>query len=94
MSPDTLVFIVLSLLRLYEIILLIRILLSWVSVDYDHPVVVLLIRITDPVLAPARELYFRLMDKFGIQLPIDLSPIMIFIMIGFIERALASLLFY
>jgi YggT family protein len=94
MSPDTLVFILLQLLRVYEMVLMARILLSWVSVDHDHPIVIWLYRLTDPVLGPARELLFRILDKFGVQLPIDLSPILVFILIGFMERTLASLLFY
>ncbi len=94
MSSDTLVFILLSLLRVYEMVFIARILLSWVSIDHDHFVVIWLVRLTDPVLLPARELYFRIMDRLNFQLPIDLSPILIFLLIGFLERTLASLLYY
>jgi len=94
MSPDTLIFILLTLLRVYEMVLMARILLSWVSVDHDHLIVIWLYRVTDPVLGPARELLFRIMDRLGVQLPIDLSPILVFVLIGFMERTLASLLFY
>ena len=94
MTPDTFIFILLTLLRVYEMVLMARILLSWISVDHDHPVVVWLLRLTDPVLGPAREILFRIMDKLGVQLPIDLSPILVFVLIGFMERTLASLLFY
>jgi YggT family protein len=85
------IFLLISILRIYEMILFMRILLSWVPVDPNSRPIELLVRVTDPVLAPARELYMRLMDRLNVQLPIDLSPILIFILIGFLERTLASL---
>ncbi|MBL8029271.1 MAG: YggT family protein, partial [Fibrobacteres bacterium] len=93
MSPDKFVFILLTLLRIYEMVIFARILMSWVALDPDNPIVYWIIRLTDPVLAPAREIYFRLMEKIGLNLPLDFSPILIFLLIGFMERTLASLIF-
>jgi YggT family protein len=78
-------------LRIYEMLIFIRILLSWVPMIPDHKVIDWLIKVTDPVLLPAREIYMRIMDKFNVSLPIDLSPILVFLLIGFMERTLVSL---
>lgn len=41
--------------RLYQIVLLARVLLSWVQVDPYHPAVQFLYQITEPVLRPIRQ---------------------------------------
>ncbi|OGS36958.1 MAG: hypothetical protein A2293_01925 [Elusimicrobia bacterium RIFOXYB2_FULL_49_7] len=79
------------LLRLYEMILFMRIILSWVSVDYDNIWVKRLMAVTDPVLQPARELIMRLLDRFNVQLPIDLSPILVFVLLEFLQTFLKTL---
>ena len=48
-----------------------------------------LARIVEPVLLPVRKLMYRL----GINLPIDLSPWITMILIGFIYRLLVTLVF-
>jgi YggT family protein len=78
-------------LRIYEMMILMRIIISWVPMDRNHPVIEWLVRLTDPVLQPVREFYMRIMDRFNVQMPLDLSPIVIFILIGFLERTLAGL---
>lgn len=86
--------VLITLLRVYEMFIVMRILLSWVPVmDYDNKIIHWLVRVTDPVLIPARELYLRLLDRFNIQIPIDFSPILIFLIIGFLERTLVALSF-
>ena len=85
------IFLLISLLRVYEMLIFMRIILSWVPMDHDNKVVELLIKVTDPALLPVRELYMRIMDRLNIQLPVDLSPILVFLIIGFLERVLASL---
>ena len=91
MSADTFVMILVTLLRIYEMLIFMRILLSWVPMAPDHPIIEWLIRLTDPVLLPAREVYMRIMDKLNVQIPMDLSPIVVFLIIGLIERTLISL---
>jgi YggT family protein len=78
-------------LRLYEMLIFMRIILSWVPIDRDNVLIDYLLKITDPVLMPVREIYMRLMDRLNIHLPIDLSPIIVFILIGFLERSLVSI---
>lgn len=78
-------------LRIYEMLLFMRIMLSWVSVDHDNVWIERLIRVTDPVLMPVRELYFKLLERMNVQMPIDLSPIVVFILIELLQGVLSSL---
>ncbi|MFH0920462.1 MAG: YggT family protein [Fibrobacterota bacterium] len=86
--------ILVALLRVYEMLIFMRIILSWVpGIDSDSKIVVWLIRVTDPVLQPARDLYMRVLERFNVNMPIDLSPILIFLVIGFLQRMLMTLSF-
>ena len=66
------------LLDIYSIILLIRVLMSWVNPSPFNPIVQIIYRLTEPVLAPVR----RILPAFG---PIDLSPIVVFAAIWFLK---------
>ncbi len=68
-------------LRLYEIVLIIRILMSWIRPDPSNMFVYYVHRITDPVLDPVR----RMLPLSG--MGIDFSPIIVFLLLGFIARA-------
>ena len=74
------------LINIYEIVLIARIILSWIRPNTNHPVFQSLIKwiytITDPVLEPVR----RLIPMSG--MGIDFSPIIVFILIDFIKQAL------
>ena len=79
------------LIQVYEFLLLIRVLLSWINVDpyrpvIDHPVVDILHRITDPVLAPLR----RLIPPVGGA--VDISPVVALIILEVLRRILVSVL--
>ncbi len=67
------------LLGLYKWILLIAVLLSWVNPDPYNPIVRFLHAVTEPVLRPVRRL---IGFTFG---PIDVSPIIVFLIIMFIQ---------
>jgi YggT family protein len=66
------------LLDIYSIILLIRVLMSWVNPSPFNPIVQIIYRLTEPVLGPVR----RVLPAFG---PIDLSPIVVFAAIWFLK---------
>ena len=66
-------------------LILIRALISWVSPDPFNPIVQFLYRATDPILDPIRE-----------RLPmsgIDISPIIAFLAIIFLQKFLVATLF-
>ncbi|MGC9335369.1 MAG: YggT family protein, partial [Anaerolineae bacterium] len=71
---STLITIISWLFQIYEFLILIRVLLSWVNVNpyrptLDHPLIEVLHRITDPVLMPLR----RIIPPIGGA--IDISPV-------------------
>lgn len=71
-----------ALLQLYTFVLLARILISWIpNLDPYHPAVRMLYQVTEPVLEPAR----KLIPPIGM---IDISPIVVFILLGVIQDVL------
>jgi len=71
--PSNVVNLLVTLLQLYSIILLGRILLSWIpNLDRSNQIVQLLYQLTEPVLEPVR----RTIPPLGMM---DLSPIIVFI---------------
>ena len=71
-------------------LIILRALLSWIpSVDYRHPLMSLLIRVTDPILVPVR----RLLPPAG---GFDLSPLVAVMLLylagGLLHQFLVSLL--
>ena len=62
-----------------------RIVVSWLPVDPYHSIVRFLIQVTDPLLAPFRRLPLRI----GM---LDLSPLLAFITLMFINRVLVRIL--
>ena len=74
--------ILVRLIDLYEIVLIVRIILSWIPHDRRHSAVQFLYRITEPVLGPAR----RIIPPIGGTL--DISPIVVFVLLEFLKRFL------
>jgi YggT family protein len=77
--------------QLYEFLILIRVLLTWVNTDpYNpvirHPIVQILHRITEPVLQPVR----RVIPPIGGT--VDVSPVVALILLEILRRILISLL--
>ena len=79
---NALAYVVSMLLTIMYWLILIRALLSWVSPDPFNPLVQFLMRVTEPVLEPIR----RLMP----QMPIDISPIIAFFLILFLQKFLVA----
>lgn len=71
-------------------LILIRALISWVSPDPYNPIVQFLHRATDPLLEPLRYLLMPL----TMQIRIDLSPLLAFFLIVFLQRSLVGVLFH
>jgi YggT family protein len=78
-------------IELLTILVFVRVLLSWIpSIDYGHPVISFIVRVTDPILQPVR----RLLPPMG---GLDLSPIIAIFLLQLVGRVvhqiLVSLLF-
>ena len=72
---------IIKLLNIYMLILFVRVLLSWVNPNPHNPIVQILDRLTEPVLAPIR----RVLPPMG---GFDLSPLVVFAAIFFLKRFL------
>ena len=82
---DALAWVVSIFLTIMYWLILIRALISWVNPDPFNPIVQFLVRVTEPVLEPVR----RLLPP----LPVDISPIIVFFIIIFLQRFLVSSLY-
>ncbi|MFQ5862876.1 MAG: YggT family protein [Candidatus Brocadiales bacterium] len=68
-----------GLIGLYELIIFVRIVLTWIPHDSEHPASKFLFKITEPVLEPVR----RVIPPIG---ALDVSPIVVFIGLEFLKR--------
>ena len=73
-----------NLLELYSWVLIVRILMSWFNPNPDNQIVQILYRVTEPVLAPVRNI-LPAMGGF------DLSPLLVFFAIRMLQRVLLSM---
>jgi YggT family protein len=76
-----------TLLDIYKWVIIAAALITWVSPDPRNPVVMLLRRVTEPVLAPAR----RLLPPWRTG-GLDFSPLIVIFAIQLVEWALPRLL--
>lgn len=72
-------------LWLYMWVIIARALISWVNPDPWNPIVQFLDRATEPVLGPIRR-------KLGLRMGIDVSPIIAFLIIMFLQIAVVQTL--
>ena len=75
------------LFELYSLIMLARVLVSWLQVDPYNPLVRLLYQLTEPVLAPIRQL----LPQTG---GLDFSPMVALIALLVLEQIVIGLLSY
>lgn len=73
----------LRLLDVAEILILIRVIVSWLPLGRNR-FIEIIYTITDPILIPIRSLLEKSMK--GKSIMIDFSPIIAFLLIGFIKR--------
>jgi YggT family protein len=73
----------LAVLQVYSWLILARVILSWVNPFPQNPLLVMIVRVTEPVLRLLRPL---------VPIPgIDLSPVLAFLLIQFASRLLLGL---
>lgn len=71
-------------LGIYSLLIVFRIILSWI-VNYGNKILGFLMKLTDPILEPFR----RLIPPLGM---FDLSPIIVLILLNFLQMAVAGVL--
>ncbi len=72
-----------------ELILLIRIFISWIPVNRDNRFVEVLYKITEPVLSPFRNLLARVVRQ---TLPIDFSPIIVLLLMAVLRYVILRII--
>lgn len=73
-------------LQILSLLILVRAVLSWIpSVDYGHPLIRLIVRVTDPILQPVR----RLLPPVG---GLDLSPLIAILLVQLVGQLLVKIL--
>ena len=73
-------------LELYMYVVIARALISWVNPDPWNPIVQFLEKVTEPALAPLRRL-------IGWRMGIDVSPIILILIIIFLQKFIVPSLF-
>ncbi|NLY43964.1 MAG: YggT family protein [Clostridiaceae bacterium] len=75
----------LTLIKVLEImgyLIFARVIISWLPIDRDNPIVQFIYQVTEPVLAPVRNLISK--SSMGGGLMIDFSPIIVWLLIEYI----------
>ncbi len=73
-------------INVFELILLARIIASWLQVNPYNPIMQFLYRITEPVLAPIR----RMLPPTGMM---DFSPLVVFVILLVLQAILIQVIF-
>lgn len=77
-------------LKIVKYAVLARVIISWLPIPRENQIIRLLYQITEPILAPIRNIIER--SSFGRNMMIDFSPVLAFILIGVLENILARIL--
>ncbi len=78
------------LIRLIDFIILIRVILSWIPLDRNNVIVKLVYSLSEPLLYPIREMLRK--SPLGDGMMIDFSPIVLILILQFIQGILISVL--
>ena len=76
-----------DIVQLLTLLIIVRAVLSWIpGIDFGHPVIRFIMRVTDPILEPIRRVIPPLSG-------FDLSPIIALLLVQFVGRLVIQLLF-
>lgn len=78
------------LFRIIEFLIFARVLLSWIPIGRDSRLVALIYQLTEPILAPIREIIER--SAFGKNMIMDFSPIIALFLLDFIRIIVRAIL--
>jgi YggT family protein len=78
---------VVILFRSYEMLIVVRVILTWVQADMHNPIVDLIYRLTEPILGPIRRLIH--VDRMAF----DISPLIVIFLLEVVERMLIRSIF-
>ena len=69
-----------QILDMYMIVIVVRVIMSWIQVSHTNPIVGLVYSLTEPVLNPVR----RILPNMG---GFDISPIVVFFLYNYIIKS-------
>lgn len=72
--------------RIIEVLILMRIVLSWLPLRRENGFIIFIHTVTEPVLSPIRNMIAR--STFGKNLMFDFSPVLAYLLLGFVEYVL------
>jgi YggT family protein len=75
--------------QVINFLILIRVLMSWVVRDYRNPIARFIYQVTEPILAPFR----NLLQRFGVGGTLDFSPILAMLTVEVIANFINNLNF-
>ena len=75
-------------IMIYIWLIIIRAVMSWFNPNYANPYIQLLIKVTEPVLGPAREIVQRIIPLRNF----DISPIVVILLLELVRNLLIRLL--
>ena len=78
------------LIKIIDFIILIRIILSWIPIDRNNPLIRLVYSLSEPLLYPIRQLIKK--SPLGDGMMIDFSPIILVLILQVIQNILFSVL--
>ncbi|MBN2035853.1 MAG: YggT family protein [Chitinispirillaceae bacterium] len=78
--------VLLILVRGYELLIVVRVLLSWTRADPRNPIMHWVVLLTEPVLAPVRRILPTGRSAF------DFSPLVVILALGLLERIVVRML--
>ncbi|MDI9482367.1 MAG: YggT family protein [Bacillota bacterium] len=76
--------------RVIEILILVRIIMSWIPFRKQNAFIVFIHSVTEPILGPIRELVSR--SSFGKNMMFDISPILAYVILGVIRHIILLIL--
>jgi len=77
-----------NVLSIFEVLLIIRIVLSWIHKERAHKITIWICDVIDPILKPIQ----RILP--GNSIGIDFSPIIIFILIDLLKQLIVRSIYY
>lgn len=70
-------------LTIVEVLIFVRVIISWLPISRDNPLIVVLYQLTEPILGPIRNIIQK--SAIGANLMFDFSPIVAWLLIRVIR---------
>jgi len=79
-----------AVISIYIWLIIIRAVMSWFNPNYGNPLVQLLVRVTEPILRPARQIVQRFIPSRNF----DISPIVVILVLELVRSLLIRLILF